>query len=376
MSIPYTNFANLKLAETTRSDDTSDEANRRRELRRKQQSASIKIHAHNKFTSKNLLDEVLDKNFVQSKTKSIANQPDIGRHQGLPVPARLKNQDDQEKLDGQKKLSDVDAQLRLDNSLEGDKKHDQFLADSIKNLSKSSENSEVTEALERTRLANDFTKEIAANLENSANAANSEINLEASFSNKKLPLSPLAMLTTQLDKLKNQILLIDENRLQSQTNPHDLQELAALQTRMATSLDFLEGYAEGVIKDEADRHQFEQSCKDLREQIAQSERNFNVALENTFLIQPNQPNQPKLSNSLFIQSQKVNEIGERMATSNKQELAERARLLEESSEVLSQEDKQKSSRLDDAYRTQRIRGAKQDRDNAETTLPLLVQRSV
>jgi hypothetical protein len=65
MSISTTNFIDFRLPETSKSDDPSDEANRRREMRRKQQSTAIKIQNQNRLASKNLLDEVLGKEFVQ-----------------------------------------------------------------------------------------------------------------------------------------------------------------------------------------------------------------------------------------------------------------------------------------------------------------------
>ena len=140
---------------------------------------------------------------------------------------------------------------------------------------------------------------------------------------------------------------------------------------MATSLDFLEGYADGVVKDEAGRQQFEQSCNDLREQLLQSEHNFNLTLGNIVIDQPKQ-----LLIQSQSQSQRITEVNDRVTTSNKRELDELSRISEDSSEIQTQERKQKSSRLEDANSTQRVRAAKRDRDNSELTLPLLVQRSV
>jgi hypothetical protein len=179
------------------------------------------------------------------------------------------------------------------------------------------------------------------------------------------------MVTSQLDKLKKQILLIDQNRLADGMNPQSFKELADQQASMATSLDFLEGYADGVVKDEAGRQQFEQSCNELREQLLQSEQHFNLALGT---LVENQPKQ--LLNQSQSQTQWITEVNNRMITSNKQVIDERARLSEYSSEIQTQEEKQKISYLDDTNSTHRARAAKRDRANAESTLPLIVQRSV
>ena len=381
MSIPYTNYTNFRLPETSKSGDTSDEANRRREMRRRQQSATIKIQNQSRIDSKKLLDEVLGKEFVQSKSKSLANQPDIGRHHGLPVPAQLKGGDLQSELDDQRNFSDFDAQSSKDEAKQFTDQRDRSVANGSINSNKSANAYEAAERATAAELAdadkltamNCHSTELnEASLNNLATATDVDIDLEASPTHKKFTSSPLSMLNAQLDKLKNEILLIDENRCQNQLNRHDLAELADQQTRMATSLEFLEGYAEGIIKDQAGRQQFEQSCKDLRDQLVQSQRNFSVALENTLLIQANQANQ------LIIQpqSQKGNETSDRILMLNKRQLDERSRQVEDSYELQAREDEQKSSRLDDTNSTQRVRSAKLDRDNAESTLPLLVQRSV
>ncbi len=359
MSISHTNYPDFRLPETSKSDDTSDEENRRREMRRKQKSTAIKIQNQSRIASKNLLDEVLGKEFVQSNTKSLVNQPDIGRNQGLPVPAQLKDKDAKNILDDQKKSSDFESQSSLEASRELIENRDRSHADGIENLNQSIESSEVTEELEMIQQSNEL------------NSITPEIELQSSFNIKKFPPSPVSMLNAQLDKLKNQILLIDEKRHEGQFNPQDLEGLAEQQTRMATSLDFLEGYADGFIKDKFDRQQFEKSCNDLREHLHQSEHNFSLAIGN---INVNQPMQLMIHTQ--SQSQKIHEINDKMTTSNKRELDERARLLEDSSEIQTQEEMQKNSYLDDANRTQRVRAAKRDRDNAESTLPLLVQRSV
>jgi hypothetical protein len=359
MSISYTNFPDFRLPATSKSDDTSDEENRRREMRRKQQSTAIKIQNQSRIASKNLLDEVLGKEFVQKNSNSLVNQPDIGRNQGLTVPAQLKGRDVQNDLDDQKKLADVEDHLNLEGSRDIIKNRDRSETDGIANFSTSIENSEASEESEMTQQTKEF------------DSINAEIDQQAPENNKKFSPSPLSMLNTQLDKLKNQIFLIDEKRLQNQTNPHDLEGLAEQQTRMATSLDFLEGYADGVVKDEADRQQFEKSCNDLREQLLQSEHNFTLALSNIIVNQPTQ-----LMIHTQSQSQKIHENNDKMTDSDKRELDERTRLLADSSEIQTEEEKQKSSYLDYANRTQRVRAAKRDRDNAESTLPLLVQRSV
>ena len=359
MSISHTNFTDFRLPETSKSDDTSDEENRRREMRRKQQSAAIKIQNQSRIASKNLLDAVLGKEFVQSKSKSLATQPDIGRNQGLPIPAQLKDRDVQNDLDDQTKLANVEDQLNLEGSRDIIENRNRSQADGTPNFSPSIENSEASVESEMTQQTNEL------------DSFNAEIEQQAPVNNKKFLPSPLSMLNTQLDKLKNQIFLINEKRLQNQTNSQDLEGLAEQQTRMATSLDFLEGYADGVVKDEVARQQFEKCCNDLREQLIQSENNFNLALGNLIVIQPTQ-----LVIQTQSQSQKINKINDKMTTLNKRELDQRVHLLEESSENKTQEEKQKCSRLDDESRTQRIRSAKREQDNAESTLPLLVQRSV
>ena len=359
MSISTANFIDFRLPETSKSDDTSDEANRRREMRRKQQSTAIKIQNQNRIASKTLLDEVLGKEFVQSKTKALANQPDIGRHQGLPVPAQLKDRDPKKILDDQKKLSDFDHQSSVEEARELVDEHDLSTTERNVNLNKFNENLEANEALEMSRQVSEF------------NETRAEIDQQSSLSAKKFPQSPLSMVTSQLDKLKKQILLIDQNRLHDGMNPQALKELAEQQASMATSLDFLEGYADGVVKDEAGRQQFEQSCNDLREQLVQSEHNFNLALGNIVIDQPKQ-----LLIQSQSQSQRITEVNDRMTNSNKRELDELSRISEDSSEIQTQDGKQKSSRFDETNSTQRGRAAKRDRDNSELTLPLLVQRSV
>ena len=359
MSISTTNFTDFRLPETSKSDDTSDEANRRREMRRKQQSTAIKIQNQNRIASKNLLDEVLGKKFVQSNTKSLANQADIARHQGLPVPAQLKDRDLKHRLDDQKKTSDFDHQSSLEEARELGEDSDLSTTKRNDNLDKINENLEENEALAMNRQVSEF------------NETSAEKEQQSSLSTKKFPQSPLSMVTSQLDKLKNQILLIDQNRIHDGMNPQALKELAEQQASMATSLDFLEGYADGVVKDEAGRQQFEQSCNDLREQLLQSEHNFNLTLGNIVIDQPKQ-----LLIQSQSQSQRITEVNDRVTTSNKRELDELSRISEDSSEIQTQDGKQKSSRLVDANSTQRVRAAKRDRDNSELTLPLLVQRSV
>jgi hypothetical protein len=363
MSISTTNFIDFRLPETRKSDDPSDEANRRREMRRKQQSAALKIQNQNRLASKNLLDEVLGKEFVQSKNKSLANQPDIGRHQGLPVPAQFNDKAAKNILDDQEKSSDFDPQSSLEEARELLENHDLSMTDRIDNLNKFNEDLESNEKLEINRQASEFHED------------NAEIEQKSSLRAEKFTQSPLSMVTSQLDKLKQQILLIDQNRLQDGMNPQNLKELAEQQKSMATSLDFLEGYADGVVKDEAGRQQFEQSCTDLREQLLQSEHNFNLSLGAVAINQPKQLLNQSQSQSQS-QSQRIAEVNDRMMSSNKRELDERARLSEDASEIQDQEVKQTSSRLDDTNSTQRVRSAKRDRANAESTLPLLVQRSV
>jgi hypothetical protein len=359
MSISTTNFTNIRLPETVKSDDTSDEANRRREMRRMQQSNAVKIQNQSRIASKNLLDEVLGKEFVQSKTKSLSNQPDIGRHQGLPVPAQLKDRDAKNILDDQKKSSEFDHQSSLEQARELVVNRDPASTERNGNRNNFNENLEANEVLEMNLQTSEF------------NEANAEIEQQSSLSTKKYPQSPLLMVTSQLDKLKMQILLIDQNRLHDGMNPQSLKELAEQQTSMATSLDFLEGYADGVVKDEAGRQKFEQSCNDLREQLLQSEHNFNIALGTEVINQPKQ-----LLNQSQSQSLRIAEVNDRMISSNKRELDERTHLSEDSSDIQAQEGKQTNSRLDDTNSTQRVRAAKRDRANAESTLPLLVQRSV
>jgi hypothetical protein len=305
------------------------------------------------------LDEVLGKEFVQSNSKSLANQPDIGRNQGLPVPAQLKERDAKNILDDQKKSSDFDSQLTLEASRELIENCDLPSTKRNDNLDKFTENLEANEALEMSRQSSEL------------NETNTEVEQQSSLITKKLPLSPLSMMTMQLEKLKMQILLIDQNRLRDGMNPQTLKELAQQQASMANSLDFLEGYADGVVKDEEGRKQFEQSCNDLREQLLQSEQHFNLALE---AIVEYQPKQVIIQSQ--AQSQRIAAVNDKMTTSNKREVVEQARLLEDSSEIQAQDGKQKSARLDDSNSTQRVRAAKRDRDNAELTLPLLVQRSV
>ena len=359
MSNSYANYINLRSPETSKSDDTSDEANRRREMRRKQQSSAIKFQNHDRIASKNLLDEVLGKEFVQSKSKSLSNQPDTGRHQGLPVPAQLKERDAKNESGSLNKLADSNDHSNLDESHEFVENCDRSKHEGIDNFNQSNDTSEVNEALELTLQSKEH------------NETTAEKEQQSALSNRKFSPLPLSMVNTQLDKLKNHILSIDKNLLQEGMNPENLQELAAEQTRMAISLDFLEGYAEGIVKDEAARHQFEQSCNDLRERVVQSEQNFNLALASLAVNQPKQ---------LLIQSQalpqKIAEINDLMTPSNKREISERARLSEESSVIQHHEGKQKDSRLDEMNAAQRVRVAKRDRANAEETLPLLVQRSV
>jgi hypothetical protein len=361
MSNSYANYINLRLPETSKSDDTSDEANRRREMRRKQHNATIKIQNHDRIASKNLLDEVLGKEFVQSKTKTLANQPDIGRHQGLPVPAQLTSREDKNEMVDQKKLADFDAQLSLEKTREFLDNRELSTTDRNENFNKFNENLKENEALAISRQDSEFDE------------TNTEKEQQSSLSTKKFPQSPLSMVTSQLDKLKNQILLIDQNRLQDGIDVQDLKELAEQQASMATSLEFLEGYADGVVKDEVGRQKFEQSCNDLREQLIQSEHNFNLALGN---IDKTEPKQLLVQSQSQSQSQRIAGLNDRMTTTNKRELEERTRLLKDSSEVQTQDGKQKSSRLEDTNSTQRVRAAKRDRDNSELTLPLLVQRSV
>ena len=138
---------------------------------------------------------------------------------------------------------------------------------------------------------------------------------------------------------------------------------------MATSLDFLEGYAEGVLKDEANREQFEQSCSDLRELLVHSELNFNAALANTHIKQLN-------LSPAHIQSEETNENKIHSAIATKLEHDERTQKLKEDNDIQHHEGGEIVSRLDDTNRTQRNRNAKRDKNNSEATLPLLVQRSV
>jgi hypothetical protein len=158
MSISNSNFTNFRLPEASKSDDTGDEANRRREMRRKQQTTAIKIQNQNRIASKNLLDEVLGKEFVQSKTKTLANQPDIGRHQGLPVPAQLKDRDAKNILDDQKKSSDFDPQSSLEEARDSVENREPSMTDRIDNLNKSDENLEANEALEMTRQTSELNE--------------------------------------------------------------------------------------------------------------------------------------------------------------------------------------------------------------------------
>ena len=361
MSIPFTNHIDFRLPETSKSDDTSDEANRRREMRRKQQSATIKIQNQSRIASKNLLDEVLGKEFVQSKSKSLVNQPDIGRHQGLPVPAQLTSREDNNEMVDQAKLADFDAHPCLEKPREFVDNRELVTADRTENINKFNENLEENKALAMSRQVSE------------SNETQAEKEQQSSLSTKKIPQSPLSMVTSQLDKLKNQILLIDQNRLQDGIDLQDLKKLAEQQASMATSLEFLEGYADGVVKDEAGRQKFEQSCNDLREQLLQSEHNFNLALGN---IVQTEPNQLLVQSQTQSQSQRIAVLNDKMTSTNKRELEERARLLKDSSEIQTQDGKQKSSLMEDTNTTQRARAAKRDLDNSELTLPLLVQRSV
>jgi hypothetical protein len=286
----------------------------------------------------------------------------------------LNDRDANNDLNDQKTSSHVDSQSGVEEAREiiedrdCSKPNSLSTSEEIDNFKQSQANSQAKEALDITRQSNELNE---VNKDNKTNEANAEMGQQTSLNNKKLTSSPLSMLNTQLDKLKEQILLIDQNRLHDGINQQALKELAEQQKSMATSLDFLEGYADGLVKDAAGRQQFEQSCNDLREQLLQSEHNFNLALG--FLV-VNQPKQ--LLIQAQSQSQRIPDLNDRMTTSNKREIAERTRLLEDSSEIQTQEGKQKSHRMDDANRTERIRTAKRDRDNAESTLPLLVQRSV
>ncbi len=357
MSFFATSNTDLRLTGAYKSDDTSDEANRRREMRRKQQSTSVKIQTHQRTVAKNLLDEVLGKEFTQSKNKTNGNQPDLGQRQGLPVPARLTGKDVEGDADEHRNISDGDDQLRSDQARNTAIKNELSAAKYREYFNKFSQTADSADAEALHQTSSELIE------------ADAGAKQQAPLQNKNLPQSPLSMLTTQLDKLKNQILLIDETRFQSQISIQDLEQSAQQQARMATSLDFLEGYAEGLIKDEASRKQFEQSCTDLREQLNHSELNFNSALANTYI------NQSNLS-SVQIRAETINENNQHQAIAIKLEHDEHIKKMEKDADIDHHDDEVTISRLDDTNLTQRNRLAKRDRNNAETTLPLLVQRSV
>lgn len=358
MSPSYFNYSDLRLASAVKSDDTADDAQRRREMRRKKQDASAKLVTHNRELSKNLLDEVLGKKTVspngsQSKAQAENKRPDM-YYEGLPKPVQMSSVDGDEKYNQEKKLvdnafpynhSDTDCEITAYNQID---------AFQNPNLTQPDEVSRDGKANEKLNQQFQF---------------NSEAGQSTASLNRALSNSPAARLSVHLNKLQQEISTINEKRCQQNVTQLELVELAHWQAHIATSVDFLEGYAEGIIKDEDTRKLFDQECMSLRKQLADSDAAY-INSVNSWLA--NQTGHFAGDNSSLIRDGQSSKF----TISDKALREDRLRRFTTVGAVANQDKELRNSRLEDDAHIQRLRGVKIDHINSESTLPLIVQRSV
>jgi len=361
MSSPYFNHSSLRLTETYKSDDTADDAQRRREMRRKQQSITAKVQLHNQADSKSLLDEVLGKKYssakeTHSKKQPNSMRPDISHYQGLPTPARLNPVNSPDKFNHENKFHDNEFPIQPDETDNDISSPNQPKDDSIVHDARLNEPSNDAIHDKKThQLPQDRSDSVESD----------------SMQKKNLSNSALPKLTLHLHKLQQEILATNEQYLKKNLSENELVAYQEEKARITTSVDFLEGYAEGVITDELILSQFEEECSALRKQLAGSDVAYIAAVDSRL---DNQITQSAAINSSLLRESNGQPV--KAIESDKVIKEDRIRRFTAAGVITNRDKELKSARLEEDVGTQRQRGEKQVRISAESTLPLIVQRSV